>query len=687
MKTFKLLSCLVAIALLDAAILDTGNDALAQFLPDQEQFADFSISANPVRPGDIVTFDASLSDLPGDTVTYSWDFGDGQGGYGILIDHSYDKVSEYVVTLTVQDELENEDTRQILVSVMDTLTYVRWDQYLTMRDGVKISTALDLPPVAPPSSGWPLVIVGHGDCGSPWFGNPDNARGRPEPYWRVAGIDAIKRGYAIFRPLARGCHDSGGDFVGGRIEAADLIEAITWLIQNAPINPARIGFFGGSHGGLWGLNLLVMEDRLRAAVIANATTNLGEGLASDGSFKYAFGRDFLPMAFLGSWADRSNWRLGISLMTGVERDLALEYLHRRHDTDWLLGRVDEAVFLKLNWTDMNFRANEFLKAFQDLQAQGSPVWLYGGYNGHNEMTSGVEEFPEEIDLIGDMTVLFLDYWLKDIDTTNVMEKPPVVYAIYGTRDLEEGTFQHGYADTWPPPDTQYFTLYLREGGELSPEPPEGTEIPTHIFNDVTQDLPNTVLKAPLILENFDNIEDDSLLIYVQKLFLDVGEFTEDVPLCRVCFTSPPLLEDFEMTGIPSATYFVNSNGEEFLLATEVLDVDSIGHEILITQGPFGKKLEEDEIGETIEVSYDLYGFSYLFSQGHRIKVCISNKASPEALLWGKGLGIQEIIPWGSRPYFLAYFTASETLLLHDSDHPAGLVFPCIGEPPPFGASP
>jgi large repetitive protein len=49
-------------------------------------------------------FDASTSTDPdGDKLTYSWDFGDGQKGDGVKVDHAYTKPGIYKVVLTVDD--------------------------------------------------------------------------------------------------------------------------------------------------------------------------------------------------------------------------------------------------------------------------------------------------------------------------------------------------------------------------------------------------------------------------------------------------------------------------------------------------------------------------------------------------------------------------------------------------------
>jgi len=57
-------------------------------------------------PGQMITFDGSGSADPnGDTLTYSWDFGDGSTGSGVSPTHSYAAAGTYTVSLVVNDTL------------------------------------------------------------------------------------------------------------------------------------------------------------------------------------------------------------------------------------------------------------------------------------------------------------------------------------------------------------------------------------------------------------------------------------------------------------------------------------------------------------------------------------------------------------------------------------------------------
>jgi len=75
--------------------------------------AEFNYEIN----GKLVTFDASSSyDLDGYIVNYTWDFGDGSIGYGIIAVHEYENEGRYNVTLTIYDNSWNmNSTKETIV--------------------------------------------------------------------------------------------------------------------------------------------------------------------------------------------------------------------------------------------------------------------------------------------------------------------------------------------------------------------------------------------------------------------------------------------------------------------------------------------------------------------------------------------------------------------------------------------
>jgi len=63
-------------------------------------------------------FAGGSSDSDGDTLAYTWDFGDGSSATGEIVSHTYWEMAEYQVTLTASDGKGGVDTDTLLVKVM-----------------------------------------------------------------------------------------------------------------------------------------------------------------------------------------------------------------------------------------------------------------------------------------------------------------------------------------------------------------------------------------------------------------------------------------------------------------------------------------------------------------------------------------------------------------------------------------
>jgi len=50
-------------------------------------------------------------------ISYDWNFGDGETGTSMIINHTYTQPGAYNVTLTVQDEVGDSDTTSITLNV------------------------------------------------------------------------------------------------------------------------------------------------------------------------------------------------------------------------------------------------------------------------------------------------------------------------------------------------------------------------------------------------------------------------------------------------------------------------------------------------------------------------------------------------------------------------------------------
>lgn len=76
--------------------------------PNGEPIIDTELSSNEITEGESITFDASGSVDPDGTIgSYTWNFGDGTGGVGAVINHLYTTDGVFKVSLVVEDNSGN----------------------------------------------------------------------------------------------------------------------------------------------------------------------------------------------------------------------------------------------------------------------------------------------------------------------------------------------------------------------------------------------------------------------------------------------------------------------------------------------------------------------------------------------------------------------------------------------------
>ena len=129
-------------------------------------------------------------------------------------------------------------------------------------DGLKIFGLLTVPNGARPARGWPVITFNHG------YIPPEQYR-TTERY--VGYVDALARaGYIVFKSDYRGHGNSEGrpsSAYGSPDYTVDVLNAVTTLQRYPEADPNRIGMWGHSMGGNITLRALVIDPRIKVAVI------------------------------------------------------------------------------------------------------------------------------------------------------------------------------------------------------------------------------------------------------------------------------------------------------------------------------------------------------------------------------------------------------------------------------------
>lgn len=89
---------------------------------NRHPFADLSAGEPYIGVvGQEIEFDGSESNDPiGDIVNWTWDFGDGSHGYGMIVSHVYLSIGNYTVTLTVRNETNETNSTSTIARIYQT---------------------------------------------------------------------------------------------------------------------------------------------------------------------------------------------------------------------------------------------------------------------------------------------------------------------------------------------------------------------------------------------------------------------------------------------------------------------------------------------------------------------------------------------------------------------------------------
>ena len=77
-------------------------------------------TSSTVNLGEVITFSASAMDPRGESLTYAWEFGDGNTGSGAQVDHTYQTEGTFTVTLTVTNTSGHSASQTSTITVLLT---------------------------------------------------------------------------------------------------------------------------------------------------------------------------------------------------------------------------------------------------------------------------------------------------------------------------------------------------------------------------------------------------------------------------------------------------------------------------------------------------------------------------------------------------------------------------------------
>jgi predicted acyl esterase len=466
-----------------------------------------------------------------------------------------------------------------------------------MRDGIKLATDVYIPKNQNQQHGVILIRTPYDKNGS-----------------LLTGINFANAGWPTVIQDIRGRFASEGIDTVFRNSHTDGPDTLEWIANQSWSN-GKIATLGGSALGLTqyytaGAN----PPNLKCQFIQVATPNLYKhGITQGGQFR---------KSLVELWLENQG-----SLF--VLQDY---FEHENYTLDYWTN-----VSLDDNWQDVNVPAvhiggwydcfaQGIIDGFTGYQYKGGPgakgnsKLVMGPWTHSSGQYQGELVYPENavdnfsFNMFEDMVIQYTMDGSNDFDNW-----PTVIYYVMGDVDnISAPGNEWRTADDWPIPYNE-MELFFHENGLLDIES-SGDNNPI-TFTYYPQNYVPTIGGQNLNIQRGP---------YDQRPI----ENREDV----ILFTSPILDEPIEATGPITARLFVSSDCPDTDFTVKLTDVYPDGRSMLITDSILRMRnrngfdhWEFMESGDIYEVTVDLWSTSYVWNEGHQIRVAISSSNYPRFL--------------------------------------------------------
>lgn len=496
-------------------------------------------------------------------------------------------------------------------------------------------------------------------------------------------FEAVQRGYAVAVQNERGRYYSEGEWEILGNPRTDGYDALDWFAEQEWSN-GNIGTMGCSSSAEWQMALASQDHPAHKAMVPMAA---GAGIGRVGEFQeqgnwykggvhqtlfsvWLYGvqqqvyprfpagtseedlRRFRKLYDLAPDMPDVDWAKQLAKLPSIDwlEDAGANFgpmqtLMRRAPSDpgWYAGGLyhddqDFAVpaFWFNSWFDVSQGPNIALfnharknaKTQEDRDGQ----YMLVGPNLH----CAFYRIPEHEDyMAGDMNVgnawfplyeqmfSFLDYYLKGESSSTFEELPRVQYYTMGSNEWHE-------AEQWPPKAVETQTLYFTSAGsanslygdgELQADVPEDIEVDSFIYDPMN---PVPALGGGVCCNAGAALG---------------GSFDQRGIEARadvLVYSTATLTEDLEITGSVRPTLFVSSSAKDTDFTVKLVDVHPDGSawnvDDTILRARYREGFDEQQMmseGEVYELTPTPMTTSYVFREGHKLRIEISSSKFPQ----------------------------------------------------------
>lgn len=547
--------------------------------------------------------------------------------------------------------------------------FTKYEYRITMRDGVKLFTAVYAPKDT--STAYPILLTR-----TPYNVKPYGVDQYPSPRGPMANY--AKEKFIFVLQDVRGRFGSEGQFshlrphiankTGPRDidESTDCFDTIDWLVKHIPNNNGRVGMMGISYPGFYtSAGMIDSHPALKCASPQAPVADwfIGDDFHHNGAF-------YLPHAF--HWLsffgqsleeptrepykpfdyrtpDGYEFYLKLGPLANVEKEHFKGKItfwkelmeHGTYDDFWKarnirphLKNIKAAVLNVGGWFDAEDLFGT-LQTYAEVERQNPGIvnalvmgpWAHGAWSsGPADHLGNVNFAAKTGEFYRDQIELpFLKKFLKEDEKVELPE----------AQVFETGTNQWRKYDTWPPKNTKELTLHLHPQGRLAFEPPQGG---ADAFDEYLSDPAKPVPCIPNIAVGMS-----------REHMLDDQRFASSRTDVLV-YQSDILEEDVTIAGPISVQLQVSTTGTDSDWVVKLIDVYSGdspnpdpnpagiqmgGYQQLVRgeamRGKFRNSFEKPEPfepGQPTTIKYVMPDVYHAFRRGHRIMLHVQSSWFP-----------------------------------------------------------
>lgn len=545
--------------------------------------------------------------------------------------------------------------------------YDKTEQMITMRDGVRLFTAIYSPKDR--SQKYPIMLFRTPYTVAPYGANEFKESLGPSPLFE-------KEKYIFVYQDVRGKFMSEGEYVNVRPhnprkgprdidESSDTFDTIDWLVKNVPNNNGRVGMWGISYPGFYAAMGII--DAHPALKVSSPQAPIADWFIGD-DFHHN-GTLFLPHAFnfmsvfgqprpqpttefpprfqhgtpdgyqffldLGSVAnaDKKHLKGQVAFWNEMMAHPNYDEYWKARDTRPHLKNIKSTVMTVGGWFDAEdlFGALNTYKTIEQANpgVQNTLVmgpWFHGGWS------------RSDGDLLGDIRFgsKTAAYYRENVELPffNCALKDKCDKKIPEALVFESGSNQWRTYEQWPPANAQSRSLYLQENGSLTFSAAEATSA----FDEYISDPDHPV---PYI--------NGIAIGMTREYMVEDQRFASRRPDVLV-YQTEPLTEAVTLAGPVQATLYVSTTGTDSDFVVKLIDVypndapdnepnpagvKMGGYQMLVRGEPMRAKFrnsfskpEAMVPNQITKVEFTLPDVNHSFLKGHRIMVQIQSSWFP-----------------------------------------------------------